>query len=503
MIYLPQVSFFLAPTLSPLKRLARGLALLLIIQAPLTLTEEPSLSEWLVRLVPVLIFGLFALAAYRLVKRNPAVFFTPIPIFLAWSAAVFGIGPLYHWFAPEEASRVSTVIFTTDPVAHAWVALLNTFGLLLTVVGLVFTLRSLSRARHRNSPRAAAGNTFAAGVTTTAQDLMTTSRLIKIGYSALALALALRFGRYGLDMALNFPGFLSFMDRAGWVAVLLLSIAGGRRGGRLLVVAAVVAILEGTLGLMIGIRTEAVAPIALWFIGYYIGSRSIRGLFIGVLVVAAILIFVTPIVKEVRTLTWGGTYQAGRTAALTDAFSRQTQEDNIDDPAMYAVWKRLDYSAWQAAMMELYDSGAAGNTYRYVFWTFVPRFLAPGKPIFTVGTDIGFAVQGVRQSSSFSGTVFGEMYWNGGWVAVVISSLIYGLLLGAVSAGTLWLFLQNNVPAMLIGTSGLLYGFVVDETFSVSVVGRAVTFLVLIAVFHYGRQFLGRERPKRALPRRA
>lgn len=480
---------YLASFRGPLRKMAFRLMLLWLIQAPLTLLAEDEFDYWLVRVVPLLLFVILVVGAYQLMRRRPAAFFTPLPIFLAWSAAVFGFGPLYQWFTPDTASRVSSSIFTSDVGAYAQVALLNTTGLLLTVVGLLIMMR-LYLARRKSVPGFLSDNHRLSPIPVPdLRQLFTTQQLLQVAYVALAFAFALRFARYGLNMQLAFPGFLSFLDRAGWVAILFLAIAGGRSGGRVLALAAAIALVEGAIGLMIGIRTEAVAPLVFLFIGYYMGSQSLKGLVVGVLVVTVVLLFITPLVKEIRQLTWSGGYAGGSTGAMREAYVRQMREDGGDDPAGYQVWKRLDYSPWQAAMMDLYDRGIEGNTFRYIFWTFVPRFIAPNKPRFEIGTDIGFAVQGVEQSSSFSGTVYGEMYWNGGWLALVLSSLIYGMLLGAVTAGSLWLFLQATVPAMLIGVSGLLYGLVPDDTFSVSAVGQAIIFLLLLAVYHQSMRF--------------
>jgi hypothetical protein len=489
---LPQaarLSAYLAAFRGPLKNLAHWLAVLWLAQVTLTLLEEKAVDHWLVRIVPALIFLIFAAATYQLVRHRAAAFFTPLPISLAWSAVVFGIGPLYQWLAPETASRLSTSMFSTDVAVYAWVALLNTSGLLLTIVGLLIMLR-LIRLRRMTLRNSLAYRGPSLGVPGLALDqIFSTRQLLQGGYAVLTLAIALHVVRYGLNKPIAFPGFLSFVDRAGWVSVLFLAIAGGRRGGPVLALALAVAIMEGIIGLMIGIRTEAIAPLVFFFIGYYIGSRSVKGLILAVPVIVIALFVVTPLVKEIRILTWDGGYAGGNTSALSEAYVQQKLKEGEDDPAGYALWMRLDYSPWQAAMMDLYDRGAAGNTYRYIYWTFVPRVIAPSKPLFEVGTDIGFAVQGVSQSSSFSGTVYGEMYWNGGWLAVVVSSLVYGMLLGAVAAGSLWLFLQGNVPAMLIGVSGLLYGLVPDDTFSVSAVGQAVIFLVLLGVYYQSMRF--------------
>lgn len=477
------VPVMLIQFLGPLRWLTFWLFAVWLIQMPLTLLSSEEFQNWVVLVVPMTVLVLFSLTVFRLIKKSPAVLLTPIPIFLVRVVATFGVGPLYQWLSPTDAPRVSKSIFPTGVDIYSRVAFLNTTGLLLTLVGLLVMLSMIAKRKNSYSP-------------SEPHRLFKTSRLVHIGSSALILALALRFGRYGLDLPLNFPGFLDFMEKAGWISVLAFSIAGGHRGGSYLVTAVVVTLVEGLIGVMIGIRTEALMPLALFVVGHYIGSQSTKFLVGGGIVLIMATISVTPIVKEVRQLTWGGGYQSGLTSALGEAYLQATKDDDLGYAASYSVWRRLDYSPWQAAMMEKYDQGAPGDTYRYIFWTFAPRFLFPDKISFEIGNDIGTAIQGYSQSSSFSGTVYGEMYWNGGWLAVGLSSIVYGLLLGAVAVGSLWLFMQDKVLFLLVGVSGLLYGLVVDQHFSVSVVGQAVIFFVLLGVLYWGRGFWGgRRRP--------
>jgi hypothetical protein len=468
---------YLAAQGSPLKSLVRGLAIIVVLQSLMTFAADRLLAELLVVICPIIVFIFLGSTAFRIVNRSPFILLSPLPYFLAYSAFVFGIGPLYHWLAPADVSRVSSTIFSSDPIDHAWVALLNSWGLLFTLIGFILTLSYLLSKSRLTIPKVGL--------------VPPLSSFIRGGYSALGLAITLRLSEFLLSINLQIPGFLSFTDRAGWVGILLLSIAGAnRRSSWFLLLSALAAALESIFGLVIGIRNEAIMPIVLWFVGCYIGNRSAKFLAAGLVIVASFMIFITPLVKEIRLLTWGSYSYSSGISSLNAAFERQSLEDSSDDPALFAVWRRLDYSPWQAEMMQLFDSGSSGNTYQYIFWTFVPRFLVPSKPKLEIGDAIGYAVQGFSQSSSFSSTVFGEMYWNGGWFSLIFSSLVYGFCLCLITSATLWLFTQNNLLALLIGSTGILFGFVVDETFSVSVVGQAVIFFVIISVYSLGVQLL-------------
>ncbi len=479
------ITAHLVPFAKQLNRSSVWLTGLWLLQVTAYTLQDTAIDEMLVRVVPLIVFIILGSSCYSLLKRNTAGFFTPLPIFLAWSAVVFGIGPLFRWFSPGTPYRWYTKIFPSDVSSYAGVALLNTTGLLLTLIGTTLTLQLIYSLDSKRLPNPQPG----AGVMMHLTDpavLLTTRNLKKMAFISLFLSATIRIIQFPLGIDLHIPGFLSFVVRFGWLAVFLFGIIGGRNQGLALVLAIATAIMEGTIGLAIGIRTEAVAPLVLLFAGYYVGSRSRKALILGLILVVLALMFVTPVVKTVREMTWGGSYAGNRTEVVIGAVAAQEAGDDMDKGTVYSVWNRLDYSSWQAAMMDLYDRGRPGSTYRYIFWTFVPRFLVPNKPVFAIGHEIGRTVLGVSGSSSFSGTVFGEMYWNGGWFAVALSSLIFGLLLGAITACSLWLFLvKGSVFAFLIGLTGILYGFIVDDTFSVGVVGGGVIFLVLIAVVYW------------------
>ncbi len=458
-----------------------------VVQCSLTIANYPLADEFLVRFVPITISVLFATFGQKIVKRNPEAFYTPLPIFLFVSAIVFGVGPLYQWFGDQQNLQGFRSVFPSDIHAYSIVALLNTTGLMFTLSSLVvintFIVRSLRKSKK--------GASLVSLFPVSRINRMPDKRLLRLAGGLILLEICVRVMSIGLGTGLNLPGFLSFLGFGGWLAAFILGVLAGRKGIAFGVAAVAVALIECWLGLIAGIRTAAVAPLVLVVMGLYTGTRSMTMLTVGVGVVFWSVLAVTPVVEAVRYYTWfTGTSETSAVNVVSGSLlgDLSAPVGSEGEPAVKKVWSRLDYSQWQASMMQLYDSGRPGNTYDYIPWSFVPRVLVPSKPVFDVGHEIGYAVQGVRGMSSFSGTVFGEMYWNGGWTALVISSLVYGAFLAAISYGSLWLFLQFGVFSSLVGLSGILYGFVVDETFSVSVVGKGVIFLVLFISFQFIRR---------------
>jgi hypothetical protein len=117
-----------------------------------------------------------------------------------------------------------------------------------------------------------------------------------------------------------------------------------------------------------------------------------------------------------------------RLEIVRDYFTRD-HESREDDAH---IWARLNYANAQAYAMTAYDRGDGGNTYSGIPYTFVPRFLWPQKPVFKSGGEFNFLVTGSWTSFSAPG-IFAEAYWNGGWIAVLVTCVFVGILMAAAT----------------------------------------------------------------------
>lgn len=90
-------------------------------------------------------------------------------------------------------------------------------------------------------------------------------------------------------------------------------------------------------------------------------------------------------------------------------------------------WARLNYMPPLAFSMYAYDLGREGETLKLIPYVLIPRLIYPEKPTLTTGSDFNYLVTGNPYSQS-APTVFGEAYWNGGWVAVILVSSFMGMI---------------------------------------------------------------------------
>jgi len=473
-----------------LNQACRWLGVLVVTQLLFTLIESNLSSVFISCAVFVSILWILANAAYSLVRMNSSTLLTPMPIVLGWSALVFGMGALYQWLAPPNAQRYNPKLFSLNPADYPKVALLVSVGLLITFfcARLVFAQFHQRYARKLQSIDESNIRNYAINYSSSV--FIESTKSLRIGYGLLALALLYRIGNFLLDGSFSAFGLFSLASKLGLAGVFALAFAAASRSNVHLSVAVLFASFESVIGISSGMRAEALLPFVSLLAGYYIGGKSFKFLAVGIVGLALALTFVTPMVLQVRQLTWGsGNFSRGQFSLISEAASVASKSEL--DTALIRIWRRLDYSPWQEAMMDQYNGGNAAATYRYIPWAFVPRILFPDKPRLEIGTEIGYAIQGVNQSSSFAGTVYGEMYWNGGWFSLVISSAVYGLMLGFISVFSLLLFTQNTWLSLMIGLYGILYGFTVDTHFSVNAVGQAMIFFSLAFLYRYLAPLLG------------
>lgn len=125
-----------------------------------------------------------------------------------------------------------------------------------------------------------------------------------------------------------------------------------------------------------------------------------------------------------------------------------------------------------------YDTGRAGDTYSRLGWLFVPRFIAPSKPIMDQGQQVTLLVYGHDQSST-GPTFLGEAYWNGGWLYLVLSAFTFGVILWLISIANLHMARSINLANASLIIYGAMFGILVRNFFTSGVVGSFVIYFIL------------------------
>jgi hypothetical protein len=151
-------------------------------------------------------------------------------------------------------------------------------------------------------------------------------------------------------------------------------------------------------------------------------------------------------------------------------------------------WARCCYVPAQVFVMNAYDAGSRGVSLELGLYALMPRFLWPEKPVISsVGTQFNALLTGNPDSSSSPG-IYGELYWGGGWIAVLIGSFFVAILLSFFtnySKSVIETKQWHLLPVVIIG---LTIGYRVDGWLA----GDYVNLIPIVFVYHLLFSFLGR-----------
>lgn len=151
---------------------------------------------------------------------------------------------------------------------------------------------------------------------------------------------------------------------------------------------------------------------------------------------------------------------------------------NPTDAERYGSWARLSYTVPQAAALDLWDDGRGGDGFALIGWVLVPRVLAEDKPEITrTGRDFNDKIIGREGASSTGQGIFASGYYHGGWVGLVLASVLCGWIIAqttAIARAIVNADAQLLYPFCLLG---LYIAFRIDGDFVSDYVGAFVFIL--------------------------
>ena len=260
------------------------------------------------------------------------------------------------------------------------------------------------------------------------------------------------------------------------VAIYLGSSYRGRHQRALLAVAALIVGTQAFGGLLQFNKTAMLLPLAALTAGLAVRYGASKVL-PGGLVLLAGLFFTSAGVVSFGRNTLGansGTSIADRWAVLREGFSASRSND---DAAAYSAWARLCYVPSEGAALDFYDTGMGGDDLRLIPWLFVPRVLAPDKPIITqTSAEFHTKISGNEGSSTGQG-VFASGYYNAGWPGVLLASVLCGWLLAQTSAIANAIFLRQALLLLPFALLGVYMAFRIDGHFVGDYLGAFISIL--------------------------
>jgi hypothetical protein len=168
---------------------------------------------------------------------------------------------------------------------------------------------------------------------------------------------------------------------------------------------------------------------------------------------------------------------SGRIQIAESYFGSKDESGLVDEDQ--AWWTRLNYANNQAFALYEYDGGTPGDSLKLALIAPIPRVLWPDKPFIESGRDFYRKLTG-GDSATFGIGFFVEAYWNGGWLAVVLTSCAIGWFFGKI---TLVIGAEQGLGNLWILPIALLWirsGARVDGWIHTEIVGPAAFTLLYV-----------------------
>ncbi len=427
--------------------------------------------------MPLTILVMCGSVGWRLIRRNRLALLTPLPLAFALGALVFGFGPMLYVLQPNSSYATANFRIVMDLAGLYHVQLLNLVGFTLLLAGLAAASGAgLRLGVFRPAERSGAVPVDGEAVAGLASFGERSLFRAYASFTAVAIVVRTTERIGGIDLLDLLPSFFSFLDGMGALAVFIGSVLAVRRGGwywLLPLLPLVVEVIDGFLALR---KSKILTPVLFAFLGAYLAGRPIRSLISGVLICITLFVLIYPVINAGRRVAWldGG-------ATSTEFFATGLAGDSrveVDALDVWSAWARWNYTPIQFGLMREYNSGRSGTTFSDLPWMFVPRFVAPEKPVLDFGARVNELLLGHRRSASGS-TIFGEAYWNGGWPLTVLVAFLSGVLLLVNSAVCIHLFSHRSLLTWPVAFTGILTGQLLQNFFTVGLLGMSIAFLLL------------------------
>lgn len=416
--------------------------------------------------VLVSFFVLCIFLAYKIVRQQAWLIWSPMPWFLLASAVYFGFGPLIYFFGNDAARQYCQSVYpvTVEDLFH--VTFLNGLGVFLVFAVWFFRTKQMPSAK----PRALKHDAVL--------------RAMIFFYAVgVPVRLVTSLSNWGLvDFVM--PGYVGILANFTSAGLVLLTTISLRRGGAWWFLCCAMVILDLTAAMGTFSKLPIIFSLMPCIFGYMLFRPGVRSLpwvivYLGsvYLVSSSYAIFCYNSGLATSTLT-------GRANLIESYFD--SDHDRVDN-SLYesqAWWARLDYANVQVFAAKEYSQGRPGDSFALALIAPIPRVFWKDKPIIESGYGFYKRLTG-QTSASFGMGFFAEAFWNGGWVFVILSSVAIGWLFGVVtvfigqeqSFGNIWV-----LPIALLWIKG---GGRVDGWIHTEIVGPGVFTLVLIGVFRY------------------
>ena len=420
---------------------------------------------------PLVLFVTCGWASYSLVRRSSLAIWTPMPWFLFACAAYYGLGPLAFPFGTAETVDYMVRDFPVDDYWLLRTNVLNTVG-----VAVVCATVAIGTAVFR-FPFSSRG----AGIQDYTKPIMWF--FLAIG-GTVKYAVTLPYALGLLPFVL--PGSIQHLASLINAAIILLFVIIHRGDKKYYGLLYLVIGSELVAGLMTFSKLEVIMTVLSIMLGRFLCSPNLKRLILSGLAFAIFYAAVlSPFVLFARVAAGGfGVSDVNDLHDTVGEYNRIGKDALATlQPGVQGWWARLNYTPVQAFVMNLYDTGATGETFSVLPYVFVPRLLFENKPLMSSGKELTLLLTGDDSLGHTGVGVFGEAYWNGGWVMVACVSAYIGFLFSIFGQFSTTMLVEQKYAYLPVILIGVVMGLRPDDWFISTYVGSIIEAVVLLAVF--------------------
>jgi len=388
------------------------------------------MDDWENAVLPIYIMIVSLLVAWSVIRRKPALIWTPAFLFPLQSAVFFGFGSLVEVFGNEATMHfnltnnlaMTTLEYAASNALSALGIMLIFFGFWLHTSLAVNVWQNLHRQAH-----------FFPSVPMSPSVVVIAFTLGGFCLTYLLVKPA-QWGIFNIVV----PGALTSITplvHVGFGLVVYLAARGNRKMSLFLWVfwplhlALVWLMLE---------KVEIILAVLLPMIGAFMANRNFLQFSISILALFVMFYVSQPYVTSSRAVIQmeaGNIDEASYVRRAEIAFDYIIGKHRIerDEDDVEFWWRRLNYSAAQSYAIRAFNSGETMNTFDEFWMRFVPRLLWPDKPVqYGLGRTFYERISG-QQGSSLGLGIYGDAYWQYGFISVFITMTLIGILFSYLS----------------------------------------------------------------------
>jgi hypothetical protein len=383
----------------------------------------------------------------------------------------FVFGASLYAFGPEETIELTQASYSVTAREVLWVNGFNAIGFGIAVFGATFFK----------------GEWLLGGVKRCANWMdrfpihLVILVFIVLGVFGVSVTLARDLG----FSVVTVPGMFNMLPYLLLFAIFLGTAFKGQWSRFILPFAVFGSLLMAFSGFLLFNKTNTFLPILAMLTGLSLRYNSKKILLLGVLGIALGFRLLGGITSYGRINTPPEGLTFAERAQLMDDF--MFGEAVIDVPD-YSAWGRISYTVPQVAAINFYDEDNGGKGLHLIPWLFVPRFVAPNKPIITAtGNEFNYKITGSDKSATGQG-LFVSGYYQSGILGFLFASVFVGWFLAQTSAICKMLVAKDAFALMPIGLLGLLSAYRIDGDIIADYIGNfaVILYITIFLILVFG-----------------